>query len=190
MQVHSNTSDARQELLDECMPFLENIARRWARNTPHYEVEDLVQEGALHILETYEHMPADIREPRRYLVTGAKFRIIEVVTRRQYEISLDAPIADDSKYTYLDRLACPASQPPDDLPCSPAFTRALHTLDTSQQEMLAKYYHLDFEILTGKESANRKYYPAHPTARALTQRRFRACQKLRANEQLRQAVCS
>lgn len=183
------TPVTRDQALAECMPFLENIARHWARISRFYEFDDLLNEAVAIVLEHLDNPPRDKHLLGRYLVSSARWGIIRMVTLKAANepMSLDEPFSDSSDATLLDILPAPTStEPARDYE---ALYSAIATLPYHLQAELSRFYRLSLQIKAPKRP-HYAYNFQHrdPSPGALRLRRSHAIKKLRANVHLHQAV--
>ncbi len=189
-------TDPRQELLDECMPAIKRIARNWSQRNRIMDAEDLEQEALVKILTVLRDDDLSaVQSKRNYLVRAAYYAILRAVTERDPVIpvprvlaeatgahppfvdSLDAALPGTDGVTRHDAIAVPVP-----VPCSltDAQIQALHTAVGQLSPVR-------------RQAVTRKFFglaTRGPDPVVIASNRNRGLRQLRANEQLRQAVCS
>lgn len=109
MQVHDNTDTVSQieELIMECKPFIERLARKFVALGPSLlDFDDYVQVAMIRVWEKAEIILA-IELPVRYVVKVAENAMMAEFNKLHEipALSLDAPLRRDSSFSLADTLA-------------------------------------------------------------------------------------
>jgi RNA polymerase sigma factor (sigma-70 family) len=117
MQVHTNTNGVElnlEELILSCQPWVERMARRYAREWFKVDFDDFVSIGMLAICKEASNASTVATNPMAYLVKTAQNAMIDELRRmrKQDTASLDAPLSPDGSFSLADLLVdCPSDAP-------------------------------------------------------------------------------
>jgi RNA polymerase sigma factor (sigma-70 family) len=105
MQVHSNTENVEyslDELLVVCRPYIEKLARSFARSSYRCEFEDFVSIGMLEACKAFTHLEQCVTNLPAYLCGAARLAMLKEYERLHHlsTESLDAPLSSDGSNSF------------------------------------------------------------------------------------------
>jgi Sigma-70 region 2 len=141
MQHHDSTSvhGSNEELILSAQPWIEKVARRFARSSYRCEFEEFVSIGMLEVCKAASHLERCTTNPLAYVCKAAEYAMM-----REYQrltgvsvASLDAPLSHDgdSGFTLADTLEAPSSGPSEK---SQAVNGALRRLQSNRQRAVLR----------------------------------------------------
>ena len=149
MQLHSNTEGCleNEELILACQPFVERMARRYAREWYRVDYDDFVQLGMLAICKEAPHAMQAATNPMAYLVKSAQNEMLTELARMRGEntTSLDAPLtADRDGFSLADLLPDTSLMPKPRVSSKKvqALNAALQRLNTQKRKSVSQRYGL------------------------------------------------
>lgn len=85
-KMHSGNKQAREDLIDSCLPLVINIANKFRYNNKHIDLEDMIQEGNIALMKAVDNWNVDKGSITTVATWYIRNTLIDMITDARYNI--------------------------------------------------------------------------------------------------------